>query len=89
MISTATDLLAEALFASDLQPSQSAGTETVHAAVTSTLLRRGGDGCAAAVATEFGDHPDTAVRRMTWARHTLAIAYSPLTTQREAQPLTA
>lgn len=85
MISTATDLLAEALFASDLQPSQSAGIEAVRAAATRTLLRNGGDGCAATVATEFGDHPDTAVRRMTWARHTLATAYPMLTTQRVVQ----
>lgn len=85
MFSTATDLLAEALFASDLQPSQTACAETVRAAVTLTLLRHGSDGCAAAVATEFGEHPDTAVQRMTWARQTLTTAYQTLTTRPEAQ----
>jgi len=29
---------------------------------------------ASCFANEFGDHPDTAVQRMAWARHTLATA---------------
>ena len=31
-----------------------------------------GDGCADEVATEFGDHPEAATRRMSWARGELA-----------------
>jgi hypothetical protein len=72
MIVTAVhDLAVEALFASDLQPSQTPPAETVRAAVERMILRHGGDGCAAAVATEFGDHPDVAIGRMNWARATV------------------
>lgn len=73
MISSMNDLAAEALFVSDLQPSQAPSAQTVRAAVTATVLRHGSDGCAAVVAAEFGDHPETAVRRMTWARQLLAM----------------
>lgn len=72
MIAAVDDLVIEALFVSYLQPSQTPCAEQVETAVTQTLLRFGSDGCAAAVATEFGDHPDTAVLRMCWVRNTLA-----------------
>jgi hypothetical protein len=58
---------AEALFASTLQSSDSPGTEQVRRTVSATLRRLGIRGCAAQVAGEFGDHPDAAVARMTWA----------------------
>jgi hypothetical protein len=79
MISTVQELAAEALFASDLQPSECPSRKTVEDAVTATILRHGSDGCAAAVAAEFGDHPESAVRRMSWARGELA---GMMTTQR-------
>jgi hypothetical protein len=72
MISTVQDLAAEALFVSDLQPSEAPVRSAVERAVTATLLRHGSDGCAAAVAVEFGDHPETAVVRMGWARAQVA-----------------
>lgn len=75
MISTATDLFAEALFASDLQPSESPTVAAVQSAVVRTILRLGTEGCAGALAGEFGDHPESAARRMTWARQTVAAAY--------------
>jgi hypothetical protein len=68
MISTVRELAAEALFVSDLQPSECPGRETVEDAVTAMILKHGTDGCAAGVATEFGDHPEAAVRRMCWVR---------------------
>lgn len=68
MISIVQDLAAEALFVSDLQPSQCPSHETVEETVTAMVLRLGSDGCAAGVAEEFGDHPETAVRRMSWVR---------------------
>lgn len=71
MITTANDLIAEALFVSDLQPSQAPTRSAVDAAVTAMILRHGSEGCTANVATEFGDHPDTAVRRMSWVRQSL------------------
>jgi hypothetical protein len=58
---------AEALFLSALQPSGSPSPDQVRRAVTTTLERLGVRGCAGQVAGEFGDHPDTAVARMSWA----------------------
>ena len=68
MISTVQELAAEALFVSDLQPSDCPSRRSVEEAVTAMILRYGSDGCAAGVAAEFGDHPDMAVRRMSWVR---------------------
>ena len=76
MISTVRDLVADALFASFLQPSEEPLPEGVRSAMTLTLLRLGSDGCAAVVAQEFGDHPETAVRRMRWVRHIMETAYA-------------
>lgn len=66
---------AEALFLSTLQPSGSPSPEQVRRAVTATLQRLGVRGCAAPVAGEFGDHPDAAVARMSWALATIKTAY--------------
>ncbi|HET9518656.1 MAG TPA: hypothetical protein VFO77_13120 [Actinoplanes sp.] len=71
MISTVQDLAAEALFVSDLQPSECPDRRAVEEAVTAMILRYGSDGCAAGVAAEFGDHPESAVRRMAWVREEL------------------
>lgn len=78
MISTVPDLAAEALFVSDLQPSQRPTRQMLEETVTAMILRHGSDGCAAVVAAEFGDHPDVAVRRMCWAREKVrAVAVAP------------
>ncbi|WP_045746712.1 MULTISPECIES: hypothetical protein [Actinoplanes] len=79
MINTVKDLAAEALFVSFLQPSESPTRQTVEEAITTMILRHGSDGCAAGVATEFGDHPDAAVRRMTWVQEELAVVLAPRT----------
>jgi hypothetical protein len=71
MISTVQDLAAEALFVSYLQPSECPTRESVEETVTEMILRHGSDGCAAGVAAEFGDHPESAVRRMCWVRDEL------------------
>jgi hypothetical protein len=71
MISIVLDLAAEALFVSDLQPSECPSRETVEDTVTAMVLRHGSDGCAGGVAEEFGDHPEAAVRRMCWVRREL------------------
>ncbi len=71
MFSPMHDLVVEALFVSDLQPSQAPAAAVVQSAVERMILRHGSDGCAGAVAVEFGDHPDVAVRRMCWARQTV------------------
>ena len=66
MISTVRELAAEAIFVSDLQPSECPSRKTLEDTVTEMILRHGSDGCAVGVAEEFGDHPEVAVRRMTW-----------------------
>jgi hypothetical protein len=66
---------AEALFASTLQPSESSSPGQISRAVAVTLQRLGVRGCAARVAGEFGDHPDTAVARMSWALATIRAVY--------------
>ena len=62
---------AEALFASTLQASDHPSAEQVRRAVTTALERLGPAGCAAWLAGEFGDHPDLAATRMTWALATI------------------
>jgi hypothetical protein len=65
---TAANVQAEALFASFLQPSEAPTVEQVAAAIAGSLRSYGGEaGCAAVVAAEYGEHPDTAVARMRWA----------------------
>jgi hypothetical protein len=59
---------AEAVFVSDLQPSDSPTPSQVADAVLDSLHAFGGaGGCAAAAAAEYGAHPETAVARMRWA----------------------
>jgi hypothetical protein len=85
MISTVQDLAAEALFVSYLQPSECPTRRAVEEAVTAMILRYGSDGCAAGVATEFGDHPEAAVCRMRWVRDAL---HEAMATARHAQMAT-
>jgi hypothetical protein len=75
------DLRAEALFASDLQPSQHPSARLVWEVVHATVVQHGEVWCAALVAQEFGEHPDCACRRMEWARTAVAEAF-PLETVR-------
>ena len=67
---------AEALFVSTLQSSERPAAGQVRDAVAATLRRLGIRGCAAHVAGEFGDHPETAVARMAWALATTREVYS-------------
>jgi hypothetical protein len=66
---------AEALFVSTLQSAGSPSAEQVRLAVATTLRRLGIRGCAAQMASEFGEHPDTAVARMGWALATIRTVY--------------
>ena len=59
---------ADALFVSALQRSEELSTGQVRQAVAAAVRAFGSRGCAARVAQEFGDYPDTAVARMRWAR---------------------
>ena len=69
---------AQALFASALQASESPSAEQVRRAVAATLQRLGTVGCAGQLAGEFGDHPELAVARMSWALATIRSQHGPL-----------
>jgi hypothetical protein len=69
--------IAEALFVSDLEPSQNPSGQTIQDVIDRMTRQYGPDGCAARMASEFGDHPDLAVRRMTWIRRIVDLADEP------------
>jgi len=77
---------AEALFTSSLQSSQCPAADEVRATVARTLRLVGIQGCAAQVAGEFGDHPETAVDRMAWALATIRSAYPRRQTRSQFRP---
>ncbi len=63
---------ATALFASDLPYQWHPGEAAVEAAIISAITACGGvDGCVSALAAAYGDHPETSVPRMKWARQTI------------------
>jgi len=70
-------LRAEALFASALQRSDRPSPGQVRKAVAAAIRAYGGRGCAELVAQEFGDHPETAVERMLWARAVASEVFTP------------
>ena len=65
---------ADALFASALQRSDRPSPGQVRRAIAVAVARYGDPGCAAQVAQAFGEHPETAVTRMRWARTMVALA---------------
>ncbi|WP_219464331.1 hypothetical protein [Nonomuraea rhizosphaerae] len=69
--------LAQVLFSTALQPSDELSPFQIREAVDERLCACGGDAswCAAYVAQEAGDHPDTYVTRMRWALGAVAGAY--------------
>ena len=71
---------ADALFASMLQRSDGPSAGQVRKAIAGAARAYGGRGCAERVAQEFGDHPETAVERMRWARAVVSEVFtsSPL-----------
>jgi hypothetical protein len=58
---------ADALFVSPLQRSEEPGAEQVRQAIITAVRAYGARGCAAQVAQAYGEHPETAARRMRWA----------------------
>ena len=59
---------ADALFASVLQRSDEPSAAQVRQAIAAAIRAFGVQGCAARVAQAYGEHPETAVLRMRWAR---------------------
>lgn len=72
MIDTVTGFVAEAVFASTLQPSRPVGRAEAWAAVTAAVARYGAQGCAELLAAEYGERPETAASRMRFAREVAA-----------------
>jgi hypothetical protein len=70
---------AEALFASDLQPSSKPDAAAVRAAIDAAILKLGVQGCACRVADEFGEHPLAAVARMRWSIVTVGVTFARAT----------
>jgi hypothetical protein len=67
---------ADALFVSMLQGSDEPDAAQVRKAIDAAVGAYGGWGCAQRVAQEFGDHPETAVARMRWARAVAGEAFA-------------
>jgi hypothetical protein len=63
---------ADALFASPLQRADEPSPVQVHQAIATAVAAFGIRGCAARVAQAYGEHPETAVLRMRWARAAVA-----------------
>jgi hypothetical protein len=66
---------ADALFASVLQCSDEPSPMQVRQAIATATSTLGRTGCAAQVAQEYGEHPETAAARMRWARTAVAVAF--------------
>lgn len=58
----------------DTCPAYGMDAQQVRRAVAAAVAAYGGSGCAARVAQAFGEHPETAVTRMRWARTMVARA---------------
>jgi len=62
----------QALFSSGLQPSDAPTADMATTAISRAVEQFVIRGCAGRMAQEFGDHPDTAYRRMRWVRQLIA-----------------
>jgi len=69
-------LYADALFVSGLRRCDEPGAAQVRQAIAAAIRAFGRSGCAGRVAQEFGDHPETAVIRMRWARAVAGAAFT-------------
>ena len=66
---------ADALFASALQRGDEPSAAQVRQAIAAAVNAFDTRGCAARVAQAYGEHPETAVLRMRWARETVTGAF--------------
>jgi hypothetical protein len=69
-------VLADAVFVSGLQRCDEPSWAQVRQAASVAIRAYGRSGCAGRVAQEFGDHPETAVIRMRWARAVADMAFA-------------
>jgi hypothetical protein len=75
-VSNIGDVLADAVFVSGLRRCDKLSAGEVRQAVGAAIRAFGCSGCAGRVAQEFGDHPETAVIRMRWARSVAREAFA-------------
>jgi hypothetical protein len=68
-------MLAEALFASAVQPSESPTPAQIRQAIRTSIIRHTTPGCANLVAQEYGEHPLEAMHRMRWVLAALSTAH--------------
>jgi hypothetical protein len=73
---SASAVRADAVFVSGLQRRDEPSAGQVRRAVAAAIWAFGCPGCAGRVAQEFGDHPETAVIRMRWARSVVREAFA-------------
>jgi hypothetical protein len=73
---------ADAVFASRLQLRDTPSTGQARQAAAAAIQAFGYTGCAERVAQEFGDHPETAVIRMRWARAVAREAFADSASER-------
>jgi hypothetical protein len=73
---SASAVRADAVFASDLQRRDAPSAGQIRHAAAAAIWALGCSGCAGRVAQEFGDHPETAVIRMRWARSVVREAFA-------------
>ena len=67
---------ATAVFASNLSSESTPTADQVDAAIRNAMVRYGGiRGCIGELAEEYGNHPETAPRRMRWARQLVSVVY--------------
>jgi hypothetical protein len=67
---------AEALFVSDVSAGSPLSRDEATAAIRRAVrTHRGSRGCAAELAASYGEHPETAVPRMRWARAVVESLY--------------
>ena len=67
---------ADAVFVSGLQRRDELSASQVRQAAGAAIRAFGCSGCAGRVAQEFGDHPETAMIRMRWARSVVRRAFA-------------
>jgi hypothetical protein len=79
-------ILADALFTSDLSARREHTRIEIATAIRYAISTHHGiGGCAAEVAAAYGEHPETAARRMRWARAVIEGATAPVTGQTDVR----
>jgi hypothetical protein len=71
------DARAEALFLSHVQASDPVALDALRSTIDEIMIRHGADMCAELVAYEYGEHPDSAARRMSWCRRIVDGIFRP------------